>query len=362
MSKTEQCQGCGAYLQSDDPQQLGYLPPQHATRADKICQRCFRIANYGQDELGAVSGSAAIQIVEAAVNWADGVILLLDLMDFDASLTQDFVRLLRGRPVIAAINKGDLLPPKTSWQEAELWARQRLLASGIQAQVEVISASVGKGLDRLVYRLEHSNWEQIAIIGATNVGKSTLVTRLLEAIPDYNGKKPTMSRFPGTTVNRIEWSLPNGHKLLDTPGIVPADRLSDQVCASCAIRLIPEHKLNPKIYALAPNLALTIPGLCAVEYLGSEKKGTIMGYTASELTWHRANSNKLDQWLTNSCNICEIGPFQTHELTLKRNHDLSVFGLGWISIRKHDAKLRLTIPRGVGYAIRPNLVGPKDFS
>ena len=52
MKASIQCQGCGAFLQSHDPNALGYIPRQalESRKGDLICQRCYRIKHYGKDQ------------------------------------------------------------------------------------------------------------------------------------------------------------------------------------------------------------------------------------------------------------------------------------------------------------------------
>lgn len=39
---SERCQGCGALLQHDRPQEAGYTPK----AGSALCQRCFRLTHY----------------------------------------------------------------------------------------------------------------------------------------------------------------------------------------------------------------------------------------------------------------------------------------------------------------------------
>ncbi|MFG0935037.1 ribosome biogenesis GTPase YqeH, partial [Staphylococcus sp. 231237_7MaSpsaltlick] len=50
MTETEllKCIGCGAPLQSEDPDAPGYVPEHNLFREDVICKRCFRLKNYNE--------------------------------------------------------------------------------------------------------------------------------------------------------------------------------------------------------------------------------------------------------------------------------------------------------------------------
>ena len=56
------------------------------------------------------------------------------------------------------------------------------------------------------------------MVGVTNVGKSTLINAIIQEI---TGDKDiiTTSRFPGTTLDKIEIPLDDGGHIYDTPGL-----------------------------------------------------------------------------------------------------------------------------------------------
>ena len=57
------------------------------------------------------------------------------------------------------------------------------------------------------------------VVGVTNVGKSTLINKLIQSI---GGTKDviTTSQFPGTTLGQIDIPFDEESSLIDTPGII----------------------------------------------------------------------------------------------------------------------------------------------
>jgi ribosome biogenesis GTPase A len=359
MKVSIQCQGCGAFLQSHDPNALGYIPRQalESRKGDLICQRCYRIKHYGKDQEYS-GGFDAEQIIFEGLSWAQGVVVILDLMDFEASVPRNIHRLVRKHQVVAVLNKVDLLPPRTTAGEAGLWARRRLHALGLDPDIVPVSCATGYGISELLAVMNRSSGRNWLVIGVTNSGKSSLITSMLKKQARAQNHSPTTSMFPGTTVALTRWELDCGIVLADSPGLVPKGRLTDLVCPDCAVKLIPARRLNVSVHTISSRSALVVPGFAAVQPLSS-RETVLIGFTASEVSWRRANADKIPNWLAQKCGGCQLPELTQEEVTLNPNQDLYIHGLGWVSVRKDPAALKLTIPKGVDHTVRDNMIGAK---
>ncbi len=158
---------------------------------------------------------------EAAISVADVVILVVDVMAGLTSADEEVAHILRqsGKPVLIAANKGD--NPSLRFDATDFYA----LGLG---EVFPISALHGTGvgdlLDAVVEHLPHAPPEsdeedtslKIAIVGRPNVGKSSLLNRLL------GEPRVIVSPVPGTTRDAIDTQLTwHGEPitLIDTAGI-----------------------------------------------------------------------------------------------------------------------------------------------
>jgi GTP-binding protein len=160
---------------------------------------------------------------QLAIEEADLIVLVLDGRAGLVADDYELCEILRkgGRPLIVAVNKVD------SARDAEALAEFWQL--GIEPMVAV-SAEHGHGvaelLDQVVERLpapeEESDAEEdekrirIAIVGRPNVGKSSLVNRLLDE------PRVIVSEIPGTTRDAIDTPLTAAGRdflLIDTAGI-----------------------------------------------------------------------------------------------------------------------------------------------
>ncbi len=373
-----ECPGCGAPLQSDDPAQPGYVPPQVvADGGELLCQRCFRIRHYGR--LTGVSGPDATVVasIRRAVQEAAATVMLVDVIDFEGSFR---VELAAGaRRLVVAVNKVDLLPSVTPRDEVAEWVWQRLEGAGLHPQaVCLVSAARRYGVRGLMERLHElvpSGAGRVALVGATNVGKSTLVRALLGREEAKEG--PTVARFPGTTLGLVLRRLEDGLELVDTPGLVPGDRLTDRLCPACAAHFVPARELASRLYRLVPGQALGWGGIASVTLLeanggaGDGPGRDVLLFSGEDVQVARARPRPEagpDLWPVprlqpGSCANCRQrvaeGGWQRHRLQVPEMADVAVYGLGWLSVRGGDCQLELTLPVGVTYRLRPRLVGPK---
>jgi GTPase len=167
--------------------------------------------------------------VEAAIAEGDVVLFVVDVIDgvtaADVEIAHDLRR--AGRPVLLVANKADQLPND-----------QRHLAFyelGLGDPLPV-SAAIGKSsgdlLDRVAALLppaladEDPGTIPVAVVGRPNVGKSSIVNRLL------GQERVVVAAEPGTTRDAIDTPLEyQGHRLvlIDTAGLRKRSRVEDEI-------------------------------------------------------------------------------------------------------------------------------------
>lgn len=181
----------------------------------------------------AVTGDEALTVdiraqAEAALDHADVVLLVADartgITEDDAAVTAYLRR--SGLPVVLVANKVD--EAGGEWDAASLWSLglgEPMPASALHGR------GVGDLLDRLVDLLPESEPDAdgdglptLAIIGRPNVGKSTLLNRLVGA------GRVLVSPTPGTTRDPVDVVVGLGeqpYRVVDTAGIRRAARVEE---------------------------------------------------------------------------------------------------------------------------------------
>jgi 30S ribosome assembly GTPase len=363
------CRGCGVIIQTEFPDKPGYIPKIQDRKGQLVCKRCYRMMHYGEvGEFHPGSETIKKNIVKA-IALSDLLVIVCDFADVSGSLPV-WLDFLAGKPYLLIINKIDLLPVRAKQPEVVEYLKNYLASFGWPAPRDIIMTSgmKGKGVDIWAGRLSKETvpGARIAVLGVTNVGKSSLIKRLLKL--EGSAISPTISKFPGTTMGLSNWSVLKGRNtLIDTPGLAPEDRMADLFCPECASALVASQKIEQKLWGLKPDKGLIIGGLCGFSYLGNEET-VIIAFSSPELVMHRTENSKINtlldespSWLTKICRKCRQKiEWQECTVHLENNQDLAVAGLGWISLRGVAADFTICLPKGVRFEVRPAFIGKKS--
>jgi GTP-binding protein len=167
---------------------------------------------------------------ERAVAEADRLVLMVDARSGPTAQDQFIAReLLRtGKPVVLALNKAESLDANlvaADFHSLGLGAPVAISAAHSQGMIELIEAALS-GLEAQALEPEESGAIRVAVIGRPNVGKSTLVNRLI------GDERVIASEQPGTTRDSILVPFHRDGRdfvLIDTAGVRRRARVEDAV-------------------------------------------------------------------------------------------------------------------------------------
>jgi GTP-binding protein EngB required for normal cell division len=279
-------------MQFSDPAAPGFAP---VRRACYVCERCFRIKNYGarrQSSKDAFTGDGKVLDGAQAVGSFVGqgvaplrVLLIVDPLDFTRRMWLEAlgsVHALKRAEVDICVTKMDLLPPSAD--------AEKVLAS-VEATVEphgkrslfAVSSTTQNGVKHVVNHVHHvlSAGISVLLVGFANAGKSSLANVLAGKLrrivvpsdpstaatsvmaadtqtSQSEGFEFTVSKLPGTTVDVVSAPLPHYQdstsdstaQLYDSPGLVSGlsystlgarlcknNLLADSICMSAKRKL-----------------------------------------------------------------------------------------------------------------------------
>lgn len=153
--------------------------------------------------------------LEELIKYLDLLIEVRDARIPETSHNRDLDFLLRRRPVVLVLNKADLAEPRVTaeWQD---W----FPAQGLEV-VLAVNGQTGRGLEPIWERMgdilaakKRSSAFRVGVVGIPNVGKSSILNRLIGGGPAKTGNKPGITRGK-------QWVRRNGFEVLDTPGLLP---------------------------------------------------------------------------------------------------------------------------------------------
>ncbi|MBO8164161.1 MAG: ribosome biogenesis GTPase YqeH [Brevibacillus sp.] len=363
------CAGCGVRLQSEDKTQPGYVPPSALAREVIICQRCFRIKHYNEVAPVSMDDDDFLRILNS-IGAADSLVVkVVDIFDFQGSWLRGLPRFVGGSPILLVGNKVDLLPRNINLNRVRNWLQHEAKERGLRpVDVMLVSAQKGVGIDELLIRIgELRRGRNVYVVGVTNVGKSTLINRIIH---DYGSAdvEITTSPFPGTTLDTIEIPLEDGCSLVDTPGIINRDQIGHMVSPEDLRLITPRERINPRVYQLNDKQTLFLGGLARVDFVRGNRQPFVV-YVSNRLPIHRTKLERADELLANHHGellapprretIHLLPPFTRHGLKIEpgRERDVVISGLGWISLTgKEAAYLEVHVPKGVSVGVRHALI------
>lgn len=358
------CIGCGATLQSEDKNQPGYVPANRLTDEDVICQRCFRLKNYNETP-DVMMDSGEFMAMLNSIYEKEGIVLkIIDVFDFKGSLIPSFNRIVGDKRVIAVINKIDLLPKSTNMNRVVSRAKKMLADEGITAHETItISAIKGHNLDALLKLVQkEAKGKDIYIVGTTNVGKSTLINKLIE---DSTGEKDviTTSNIPGTTLGLIDIPISPTQSFIDTPGVVVDTQIAHFINPKDLKIIMPKKEIKPKTFQLESGQTLFISNLSRVDFVKGDRSSFTV-YASDKIKIHRTKTESADEFYSKHYNTL-LAPPEINEPVLKNDgetfsfrsterSDILISGLAFISIDE-GVEVDVTVPKGVEVTLRPSV-------
>ena len=167
--------------------------------------------------------------VQAALAESDIVFFVLDA---NVGVTYDDLRILKmlhkeDTHIVLVVNHANEVSDLSEFYSVgikDIWFLHKLDAGALRELANIIGEF--SFIDQLKDGEESDDLIKIAILGRPNVGKSTLVNRLL------GNERAIISDIPGTTLSSI--SIPYNHKgrkftLIDTAGIRKKMKVSDPI-------------------------------------------------------------------------------------------------------------------------------------
>ena len=363
------CIGCGAEIQTTDKTAPGYTPQSALEKGmekeEVYCQRCFRLRHYNEIVPVGLTDDDFLNLLTQIQDANALIVYVVDIFDFNGSVIPGLHRFVGENPILLVGNKEDLLPSSLKRSKLKDWIRQRANEQGLRPiDVTLLSAKTNQSVDQLLELINKYRGDRdVYVVGVTNVGKSTLINQIIR---QNTGVKDliTTSRFPGTTLDKIELPLDDDHVLVDTPGIIQNEQMAHFLDGKDLKLVAPQKQIKPKTYQLNDQQTLFFGGIARFDYNKGPKSGFI-AYFENNLYIHRTKLENADDFYTRQLgqllmppqpeNKDDFPPLVAHEFKTTVKSDLVFEGLGWITV---PAGVNVTgwAPAGVGVLVRRAMI------
>ncbi|VVA10919.1 PREDICTED: ribosome biogenesis GTPase YqeH [Prunus dulcis] len=389
------CYGCGAPLQTSEPDAPGYSDPEtyalkkkHHQLKTVICGRC-KLLSHGH-MITAVGGNGgysggkqfimAEQLREKLAHLRHEralIVKLVDIVDFNGSFLARVRDLAGANPIILVITKVDLLPKGTDFNCIGDWVVEATAKKKLNViSVHLTSSKSLVGVTGVASEIQkEKKGRDVYVLGSANVGKSAFISALLKMMAENDPVaasaqkyKPIQSAVPGTTLGPIQINaFLGGGKLYDTPGVHLHHRQAAVVHSEDLPALAPQSRLRGQSFpnsqvssgnGIAGNdysnglngYSIFWGGLVRVDVLKVLPETRLTFYGPKSLQIHMVPSDKADEFYQKELGVLLTPPtgkqradewrgLETErQLQIKFEDverpacDVAISGLGWITV------------------------------
>lgn len=313
MNGEKKCGGCGVILQDDNVLQEGYT----TNLENELCQRCFRMKNYGEYQVITKSNDEYIDILKEVGKTKDLVLYIADLLNLEKNIEQ--IRTIIPNKMILVLNKIDVLPKSVKEENLIKYLENKDIHF---EEIIIISTAKNYNIDYLLKRIKYFQTSRnVYVVGHTNAGKSSLINKLIRNYSD-NAQELTMSPLPSTTLNMVQIDINDYLTLIDTPGLVDTGSILNHVDTKLLKRISAKSEIKPRTYQLKKNQSIIIEDIIRIDYVEGERNSFTL-FVSNDLKVRR---------LLNLFNNEELKDMNKLTYEMKYDEDLVISGLGFIKI------------------------------
>ena len=379
------CIGCGAKIQTEDKNALGFLPAgalkkkiaerdqMEAVQAgdegseasikteDLYCQRCFRLRHYNEIAPTSLTDADFLRLLKEIGQHDALIVNVVDIFDFNGSLIPNLHKLTGGNDLLMVANKRDVLPKSLKVGKLTAWLREQAASRSLKPKdILVTSAQNKDDVAELMEAIEYyRRGRDVYVVGVTNVGKSTLINAIIKSA---SGSEDviTTSRFPGTTLDKIEIPLDEDSALIDTPGIIHRGQMAHYLEPEDLKYVSPRKEIKPKTYQLNPEQTLFFGGLARFDFISGERQG-MTAYFDNEINVHRTKLEGATEFYEKHKGEL-LAPalvgakLVRREFKITDKSDIVFSGLGWVRVPQ-KAVVAAWVPEGEDVVVRKALIG-----
>ena len=334
--EVKKCSGCGVILQEDNMLQEGYT----TSLENDICQRCFRMKNYGEYQIVAKSNEEYLNILKSVGETKDLVLYVTDLLNLEEDILK--IREYIKNKIILVLNKRDVLPKSIKEEKLISYFKEN---DTFFEEIIVVSVEKNFNIDYLLKRIKNlQTSKNVYVVGHTNAGKSTLINKLIKNYSTSTSQELTMSPLPSTTLDTVKIKINEYLTLIDTPGLVDMSSLINYIEPKMLKKVSPKKEIKPRTYQLKKGQSILIEDIVRIDYKEGEK---------NSFTLFISNDLKVKRFINPKHEDLKEKNKTTYEL--KYDSDLVINGLGFVKI-VNKGVIDVYIDQNISTFTRPSLI------
>ncbi len=359
--RVRRCYSCGAILQDKDPTANGYVTSEKFNSGeDVLCERCAKLRQFSDRSTNYDFNQDYITILEDAVKEDALVVYVLNAFCLTGSFLNNIGKFLPEK-VLVIVNKRDVLPKQYSDEYLKAYVTKALEKEDINPlEIILTSSNQSDQLNLDVVReaiTKYREGKSVYVIGAYQVGKSTLVANFLKGYHNKTNKMIQTIPYPNTSLSVVSVPLDEKTYLFDLPGIYNSKSLVSFVEPQLVKYLIPRTEIKPETYVSKKDQSFLLSNFARIDITEGERTSFTF-YKSNDITIIRCKTSHADQTLknlaTNKEQLCVTKKISStedlceHQIAAERgDYRIRIVGLGYFDFTANNHKLSVFAPKQI---------------
>ena len=340
------CIGCGAVVQTENKNKKGYIDKKvlENKKDSFYCKRCFDLKHYNRENKVETSLDEYLKNLQEIKKDKGLFVYIVDLFDFEGSLIYNINDIIGSNNILLVLNKVDLFLDSLNKNKIKDYVLRYLKEKQIKIKDLVLMSSYNDDDVFNLYNkiLELHNNKNVYFVGMTNVGKSTIINKIIK---NFTGEDDiiTVSNTVNTTLDNIYIPLNDDCFIVDTPGLLNRNNLIYFLDKKTLEYITPKKYVKPKTFQLNPEQTLFINGFIRIDFISGERS-SFVGNFANNVLVHRTKLANADSFYDSHKDDVllfptklerqKLGNFVTKKVnfTKEQKIDIAISGLGFLSV------------------------------
>ncbi|NQX83644.1 MAG: 50S ribosome-binding GTPase [Mycoplasmataceae bacterium] len=353
------CTGCGATLQTDDPEKAGFIIDFEKHR---LCKRCFDIKNYNivVDKL-AVSQKEVAKAHTAIPLTGQNIFLVIDILSFDVKIFDFLSRLAKTNTLYVVVNKIDVLPKSLKFSRIKDYVKNILELNDIFVYKTIYVSSLKRyNIDEITEEIRTSKNVDNHFVGYSNSGKSTLINAIISSVTGTKTDDITTSTIPGTTITPLSFKIYEKN-MLDYPGMYLEGSFQNILLDKDINSMSIKQEIYPVNYALQQGRCLFIDRAAVLTIKNAEQaKTNVQFYGSKRLKLHKTSVKNIDKQIVSDRFLIsdnyEYEKFDFHIPKNGKTHDVVLPDLGRIRMIGDGQNIEIMAIKGTTPLVKESLI------
>lgn len=340
------CIGCGATIQTEDINKKGYIDKKilENKKDNFYCKRCFDLKHYNKEQKIKTPLDEYLLNLKTIQKDKGLIVYIVDIFDFEGSLIYNINEIVNSNNILLVLNKIDLYLDSLNRNKIKNYVLKYLKEKQIKIKdIMLMSSFNDNDVEQLFDKIKelHNN-KNVYFVGMTNVGKSTIINKIIKK---YTGEEDiiTVSNTLNTTLENIYIPLNDDCYIIDTPGLLNRNNLIYFLDKKTLEFITPKKYVKPKTFQINPGQSLFIQGFVKIDFIEGERSSFVTNFSNNVLIHRTKLENANEFYEKHKDDILlfptkqereKLGSFVKKKVKFNKENkiDIAISGLGFVTV------------------------------